>query len=66
MKLEAQPGESVYSFLERSLDFCKYETKQIGIIAEHNDIEINVYVDSALTDLLEKYDLKRKLNRLEG
>ena len=57
-KVQANPGESVYTFLNRVLMDAEFE----GITHEatHNGITINVYPHSYIADLCDKYDITRK------
>jgi hypothetical protein len=57
-KLTADPGETVYEFLNR----CQKDAESDGITIEatHNDITIRVYPQSCIDDLCDKYDITRR------
>ena len=59
--LNANPGESAYNFLNRALNMAHDEV--ITIQATHNDITINIYPQSFISDLCDKYDLVNKLTK---
>jgi len=58
--INADPGEGVYTFLNRVLNEALNNT--ITFEATHNDITIVVYPQSCINDLCDKYDLTKKLS----
>jgi hypothetical protein len=61
--ITATPGEMVYDFLKRAL-LCA-SSENMVIIATHNDSPTTVYPESCIRDLTDKFDMARKLEKLE-
>lgn len=60
--INADAGESVYCFLNRVLNDAEFEGMTFR--ATHNDVTVNVYPQSCITDLCDKYDLTKKCMKL--
>ena len=60
--IQANPGESIYDFLQRALQETKSSTNN-AVKIKHNTTSIVVYKDSCLNDLCEKFDLQWALDR---
>lgn len=64
MKLQANAGEMIYDFLTRAsyTAYCSGNTVQ----AIHNTTRINVYPDSIIDDICDKFDMQRMIDTLKG
>lgn len=60
--LEAEYGETAYDLLVRAISYCK-EYGQECVLVLHNGVKIRVFADSHISDVCDKYDLQRELNR---
>jgi hypothetical protein len=58
--INADPGEGVYTFLNRVLNSAFNTT--ITFEATHNNITIVVYPQSCIHDLCDKYDISKRLD----
>jgi hypothetical protein len=63
MDFSARAGETVYNFLERSLNELK-KGRSSYVRCTHNGVSITIYRDSYINDLCEKYDLTRALEQI--
>lgn len=61
MIIHAEPGEPVYQTAIRAIQYASQHNDAIQM--SHNDVTVNVYPESHLHDILEKFDLRTRLKR---
>jgi hypothetical protein len=64
-KVYATPGQTVYDFLTQTMRDVKYGNES-GLCAVFNDVKINVYKDSCIADICDKFDMQVRINQLES
>ena len=60
--IEPECGEMVYSYIERVKAIAI--KRNMPVTTNHNGTKISVYPDSSMSDIIEKFDLQRKLDYL--
>jgi hypothetical protein len=63
--VQATMGEMVYTFLERVIEEVK-NSPYNAMIARHNGVNVVVHKESCIQDICDKFDMRRKIERLES
>jgi hypothetical protein len=64
-KVYATPGQFVYDFLRETLRNVKTGNES-GVCAVFTDVKINIYKESCIADICDKFDMQKRINQLES
>lgn len=63
-RIDAEPGESVYCLADHTARWCNMHNLDAEMV--HNNVKVRVYPNSNTYDVLDKYDMQRRLDKYKG